>query len=233
MTSPKRKLGFITQPDTLIESMFKKWGYDMTHNLSHLDSAQFVVFPGGEDVSPFLYGHKRSINCGHTSIERDLRENKIFRIVDPGIPKFGICRGAQFLNVMNGGQMYQHVNNHGGDHMVRLFFNDKLEPVKDYHTISVTSTHHQMMIPSLSHENIVIGMASRATEKWYENRKIDFVADGKTYKDTEIVYYNDSNSLCFQPHPEYCQTDTHPCKVFFKNLFDHIMTESYQEETNE
>jgi len=66
-----------------------------------------VVFTGGADVSPFMYGEKKlSVTCNDE--HRDEQEKLFFERYTK-VPKVGICRGGQFLNVMNGGKMWQHV----------------------------------------------------------------------------------------------------------------------------
>jgi len=227
-TTP-RMLGFMPAPDGMVSTMFNKWGYDTTCKLEHLKDADFAVFTGGEDVTPFLYGHDKHPTT-HTNLRRDMRENRIYRMLDPLVPKFGICRGAQFLNVMNGGTLFQDVNNHTASHLMRLFFDEKMQEVKGERTLIVTSTHHQMMIPSRTGDPTIIGMADRATERWLGNTKFDVEVGKGKYHDTEIVFYENSNTLCFQPHPEYCEHETHPCRALFRNLFLNIMASVYGEQ---
>src|SRR3546814_18138869 len=51
---------------------------------------------------------------------------------------FGICRGAQFLHVMNKGALWQHVEGHAGpDHYIYDLNDDCL--------VIATSLHHQML----------------------------------------------------------------------------------------
>ncbi len=98
-----------------------------------------VCFTGGEDVSPELYGHENLQS--HNNIERDKRETLIFEMARKHeIPMTGICRGSQFLNVMCGGTMVQHlVRHHGGNrHGCETYEGESFE---------VTSSHHQMIVP--------------------------------------------------------------------------------------
>ncbi len=77
-------------------------------------SIKLVCFTGGSDVSPELYGH-RNLESGCNKA-RDEKEVLIFEMAKKhGIPMTGICRGSQFLNVMCGGTMVQHLlASHGG-----------------------------------------------------------------------------------------------------------------------
>jgi putative glutamine amidotransferase len=67
-----------------------------------------LMLTGGEDVDPSFYGEKPSPALGAVQRARDEME---FRAVTCAmqreIPIFGICRGAQLLNVHFGGTLYQ------------------------------------------------------------------------------------------------------------------------------
>lgn len=174
-------------------------GYEM----SGLEDADLILFTGGEDVSPKMYGHKKHATT-YNNIGRDLHETVIAEYaVDNGIPAVGICRGGQFLNVFCGGTMYQHIEtgNHaiGGTHPV-LFEGVEYE---------CSSTHHQMMIAGEKGE--VIGIAPFFSEctRWSDHVwRTDMVPYG-----TEVVLYEEENVLCFQPHPEFFVA--HPCIDLF------------------
>lgn len=104
-----------------------------------IEEADVVVFMGGVDVDPLLYGERALRFTQNPSHARDKYEAECFHYcVQNKKIMFGICRGAQFLHVMNGGKLWQHVNNHaGGDHLIY----DLTENV----TIMSTSMHHQML----------------------------------------------------------------------------------------
>lgn len=170
-----------------VAHMFKKAGWELAGASEEPD---LVCFTGGEDVDPRFYDEEQHSSTS-INTERDATEKLVFEKYEK-YPKVGICRGGQFLNVMSGGEMWQHVNKHGiyGHHnMVDLFSGEFFE---------VTSTHHQMMIPHKT-DGEVLAIAFEATKfeagpgKVRENPK----------HDTEVVWYRSTNSLCFQPHPEY------------------------------
>lgn len=216
----KRQLGFLTHPDHGLGKMFNDWGYDMTLDLKFLGDADFVVFPGGADIYPPMYGHRRSEKCGAPDIKRDMKENAIFRSVPFDVPKIGICRGAQFLNIMNGGTLYQHVDGHAnGRHLMRVLINKDFDVIEDRipTMISVTSTHHQQMIPAMCTDNMfVFGIAHASKEKYLGVGGV--INDDK--KDYEVVFYKNTSSLCFQPHPEYTDGESDPCRAYFKGIFN-------------
>jgi putative glutamine amidotransferase len=71
-----------------------------------------IVFPGGLDVDPSLYGE-----APHplTEVNRDLDrlELGVARwAIQAEVPTLGICRGQQLLNVALGGSLIQHLDDH-------------------------------------------------------------------------------------------------------------------------
>lgn len=194
---------YVVGGDMLVTSMFTDKGW----NITSLEDANLVVFTGGSDVDPSLYGEENFASS--TNLARDLREKEIYKYsLELGKCMVGICRGGQFLNVMNGGKMIQHVEAHatGQDH----YLEDKV--TGEHH--SVTSTHHQMMIPNDEVAEIV-AIANLKGSKF-------FLIAGKVTEieqpdDTEVVYYDETASLCFQPHPEYGNED---CREYFFDLLE-------------
>lgn len=185
---------YIVGGDYNIESMFLSRGIEAVHNPSE---ANLACFTGGADVTPSLYGERNV--ASNSDWLRDVNEQDEYaEIQGLGIPCVGICRGGQFLNVMNGGKMWQDVNAHAimGTHVLQMYscvgskYPDLL--LGKY---LVTSTHHQMM--RNGPEGDVIGTAELATRFFHDGN------DEKPEYDTEIVWYPNSRSLCFQPHPEY------------------------------
>ncbi|AXH71990.1 MAG: putative glutamine amidotransferase [Podoviridae sp. ctbj_2] len=174
------------------EALFSLFGWNTTKTL---EGSDLVLFTGGADVDPKLYGDAKH-RATHSDVDRDKYEEGVYQEARKHkIPCVGICRGGQFLNVMNGGRMYQDVTNHAG-------FTHMLEDLSHGKQYMVTSTHHQMMMPT---ENaIILGTAKGVTSEreWYDGsiKRQDVDNQG-----IEIVYYPETNSLCYQPHPEYHQ----------------------------
>ncbi len=69
-----------------------------------------VLFTGGDDIHPFLYGEETDAKCGNVSQPRDSMEMALVPLVmEFGKPIFGICRGIQILNTAMGGTLYQDI----------------------------------------------------------------------------------------------------------------------------
>lgn len=154
-----------------------------------------ALFTGGADVNPEYYNERIGL---HTSInyKRDTIEEEFFNSLPLSLPKIGICRGSQFLTVMSGGRLIQHVTGHGRSHLIRNN-NDEL--------IDVTSTHHQMMYPfdlDKDKYKILASSSEFLSEKYLngDNVNIDIPDD---FEECEVVYYPETNSLCIQGHPEF------------------------------
>lgn len=183
-----------------------------------LDDADVVLFTGGEDVNPELYGEAPMAKTHYNRL-RDEKEKAIYEeCIQREIPMVGICRGGQFLNVMNKGEMYQHVTNHAnGNHVARI----EVPPFNKGNkrrTIMVTSTHHQMMIPA--DEGIVLMTANEAFEKM--RPAINKYGKVSKEPDIEVVYYDGTHCLCFQPHPEFTSA---PAELvdFFEECLDNYI----------
>ncbi len=67
-----------------------------------------LLIPGGEDVTPSLYGQAPIWQVTYMNEDKDRMELALIRLaVERRIPVFGICRGIQLLNVCFGGTLYQ------------------------------------------------------------------------------------------------------------------------------
>ncbi len=177
----------------------------MTYLRNQASDSDIVVFNGGADIGTSIYDEQpinRSIP--YKPSPRDEEEIRIFSSIKfAPVLKVGICRGAQLLNCLNGGTLWQHVNNHTSNHDVLIIAGDRFNE-----KIRVTSTHHQMMRPGPTGK--VLAIADEATSKyaakdtWHLARKPQVTNSyPDDHQDTEIVYYPDTHTLCIQGHPEY------------------------------
>ncbi|GED67156.1 gamma-glutamyl-gamma-aminobutyrate hydrolase [Brevibacillus reuszeri] len=128
---------------------------------SLLDRLDGLMFIGGSDVSPSLYGQPYKKGLGHIDPARDKFELKLLdKAVKRNLPLFGICRGLQLLNVYFGGTLVQDIErgypteiNHAGffapksniAHKVKLSEEHMLYPCFGKEELAVNSFHHQMI----------------------------------------------------------------------------------------
>lgn len=160
--------------------MFKQRGWEVLPvSISNIVQADLIQFTGGSDVTPALYEEENVASDNNEA--RDLLEMGVFHLAfDHGIPMAGICRGGQFLNVMCGGRMIQHIVGHATGRTHPLF-QDSDGPLPIKVAENVTSTHHQAIVAA-DYGNVLA----------YGPDNI-----------TEVVHYEDYKVLCFQPHPEF------------------------------
>lgn len=157
-----------------------------------------VVFLGGTDISTSFYGQKKARKTDNPDVARDEREKKAFEFcVEQKIPMVGICRGAQLLCALSGGKLIQHVDGHGGNHVVnapKLGIN-----------YMVSSSHHQMMypfdLPDKDYEIIAHSGFGLSNTYIGEDDK-ELWVDVK-FVEPECVYFKKTKALCFQNHPEW------------------------------
>ncbi|MBQ8351884.1 MAG: gamma-glutamyl-gamma-aminobutyrate hydrolase family protein [Clostridia bacterium] len=111
-----------------------------------------LLLCGGEDVAPALYGEEVH-GTEKTDPERDEAELALARAyVEYGKPVFGICRGAQLLNVALGGSLWQHLRTTADHrapegelmHAVRAEAGSLLWDLYDSNFL-VNSYHHQAL----------------------------------------------------------------------------------------
>ncbi|MBO5198803.1 MAG: gamma-glutamyl-gamma-aminobutyrate hydrolase family protein [Lachnospiraceae bacterium] len=75
-----------------------------------LDKVDGVLYPGGPDVNPLLFGEETAPGCGRILPDRDTVElGAIPYILEKDLPVLGICRGIQSVNIGLGGTIYQDI----------------------------------------------------------------------------------------------------------------------------
>lgn len=120
--------------------------------LARLDA---VVFAGGADLDPGLYGEEPHAETTGLRPERDAAEVPLMKAaLENDVPLLGICRGMQVLSVVRGGSLVQHLPdvvghaNHRpspgvyGTHPVRLEAGSLAHRILG-DEVSVPSYHHQ------------------------------------------------------------------------------------------
>lgn len=120
-----------------------------------LDVVDGLVFSGGSDLDPGLYGAEAHPETGGVVRERDDFELSLMRAaLERDMPMLAICRGSQVLNVALGGDLEQHVPDRVGHEEHRavpgVFSDHPVEVLPDTKLASVVagigdvkSHHHQ------------------------------------------------------------------------------------------
>lgn len=73
-----------------------------------LEELDGVVFTGGDDINPALYGEEVLDVCEAIDNKRDTSDMALMKAaIEMDVPVLAICRGMQMLNVVQGGSLYQ------------------------------------------------------------------------------------------------------------------------------
>jgi putative glutamine amidotransferase len=120
-----------------------------------LDALDGLVFSGGSDLDPELYGEEPHAETTGVIRERDDFELALMKgALDRDLPVLAICRGSQVLNVALGGGIEQHVPDRVGndahkevpgvfaEHDVEVAAGTRLASIVGART-HVKSHHHQ------------------------------------------------------------------------------------------
>jgi putative glutamine amidotransferase len=81
-----------------------------------LDRLDGLLFSGGSDLDPELYGQDAHPETDETVPERDQAEIALLKAaLQRDMPVLAVCRGSQVLNVARGGDLVQHLPEVVGD----------------------------------------------------------------------------------------------------------------------
>jgi putative glutamine amidotransferase len=106
----------------------------MTSLIPKLDG---VLFSGGDDVNPRLFGEAQLPETKKVLDERDEIESVLLKsCLEKGKPVFGICRGLQIINVVLGGSLFQHIQTQYPGSIQHDRHDDIRE--KRHHSVTVT-----------------------------------------------------------------------------------------------
>jgi putative glutamine amidotransferase len=120
-----------------------------------LDRLDGLLFSGGSDLDPELYGQDAHAETNGIVAERDRAEVALLEAaLERDMPVLAVCRGSQVLNVALGGDLVQHLPDVVGDekhkHTPGVFADHDVEVVPDtllYDILGnhapVKSHHHQ------------------------------------------------------------------------------------------
>lgn len=186
---PDPEVGAI-EDEARYAKMFAKTGCRRAETPAEAD---LVIFSGGSDVDPQLYG-ERPHSTTFWDVKRDETDIRLYTLcIDTGIPMLGICRGAQFLSVMNGGKLFQDVDGHNGNHSIY----DKLSGGE---IMKISSVHHQLVMPNTANGMEIIAVSKGLSSERWTNDKNCFVTPTE---EIEAFFYRDTCCLGIQGHPEY------------------------------
>ena len=199
----KNKTVWVENAEADYQQMFRSNGWEVKTTPAEAD---FLQFTGGHDVSPHYYGQKEH----KTTFSNSARDKRCFELFSFAQKErkacLGICRGAQFLTVASGGSLWQNVEKHTVGHLIVDLLYAK--------TVPVSSTHHQMMCSDNIPDRVLLAVSGEhyRTRKQKEDDEYHY-----SPYDEEANFYPTSQSLAYQPHPEFFGKD-HPCQAYYFSL---------------
>ncbi len=187
---------------------------DISHFKLNPLTYKLVVFTGGADVSPALYGDTSPKNICHCHPERDQEELNIYKYArQRGIRMVGICRGMQFINVMAGGRMIHHLNGHNGDHLTMSRAHRR--------PFMTNSFHHQMCIPHTD-THILAWSHVQMSDQYIGEADEDVYYPGP---EVEAIYNPLDHAAGVQWHPE-CMHSKERGRLWFIGLVKNLLNQS-------
>lgn len=177
--------------------------------------AEMLIFPGGGDVNPKLYGEPAGSGTWFND-STDESQIAIFKKYVGRTKLFGICRGLQLLHVMAGGKLVQHIR-HGNHGLITY----------DGVRLSSNSLHHQqVMFEGLKEgEDYVLLAWSDVTSPIHLDGKGDDYNFPDDYKDPEVVYYPKIGAMGIQGHPEMMSPNSETVAWLNKQVRKYLFNE--------
>ena len=186
--------------------------------VQNIEDADLVIFEGGEDVSPSLYGENKHPTTFNNSY-RDNFEVKIFKTAkELGIPCLGICRGNQFLTVMSGGILVQDQQNPSYIHPIETY---------DGKVLEITSTHHQASFPfRMKQEDYKVLGWTKGLSKYHKGGDDEEL---NPPVECEIMYFPKTDCLGVQGHPESLDYN-HETNIYLRELLSKFLNKELNKE---
>lgn len=181
--------------------------------ISSLEDADLICFTGGEDVDPSFYNEPKHPTTFCNSIRDSYEKDTFEKALLLNKPMIGICRGSQFLCVMNGGKLVQNQENKFSSHYLKTF---------DNKIIQITSTHHQAAYPWNLKEGEdfkLLGWTKKLSCFHHNGDNKEIV--NNVVRDSiecENVFYPKTKCLGIQGHPEWMKSNSFDVKYLQKML---------------
>jgi putative glutamine amidotransferase len=156
----------------------------------YLDSIDGLLISGGNfDIHPRFYGERSITKLGKLNPERTDFELNVTRLaLDRDLPVLGICGGAQAINVVLGGSLYQDIASQcpgAGEHqqgagkaaighLIELKPRTLLRRIMRRRALEVNTTHHQA-VKGLGKGLIVNAVAADGITEGIESTRHPFV----------------------------------------------------------
>lgn len=171
------------------------------------DYVDGILFSGGGDIDPLLFGEEPIAQNGEISPLRDayelwLCQQAFFK----NIPIFGICRGMQVMNIAAGGGIYQDIAvQHGSQikhsqqaprrhatHSIQVVKDSLLDALWQKEHVVVNSVHHQA-VSTLGEGFSVAASSTDGLTEAIVRKQADFVLGVQWHP--EAMYTQEQDAL--------------------------------------
>ena len=145
-----------------------------------LDALDGLLFSGGSDIEPSLYGAEPHSTVNGTRPDRDRAELALMSAaLERDMPVLAVCRGMEVLNVARGGDLVQHLpdvvghekHKHTpgvfGDHEVALAPESRLGSILGER--APVKSHHHQGVGRLGSDLVEVGWAEDGTVEGIED----------------------------------------------------------------
>lgn len=150
-----------------------------------LKSLDGILISGGDfDIHPKFYGEEPLTALGKIKENRTEFELELITLaLKHNLPLLGVCGGAQAINVVLGGSLYQDISTQvsnamvhqrgdlreTGGHLIKIHEGTKLKQIVGRSTLEVNTTHHQavkklgkgLIANAVTEDSIIEGIESR------------------------------------------------------------------------
>ena len=187
---------------------------------AELEKVDCLIMTGGEDVDPSYYGEEPDPNLEEVNKERDVSDMAMLQeAIDEDMPTLCTCRGAQVLNILSGGSLYQDIP-------TTEEFKEQAVVHRDPEEIDFT--YHDVTIEKDSLLAQIAGGTTLKVNSWHHQGLKDIGDDLKVTAHTEdgmvegIERTDCSYVIGVQWHPEWSvEEGDDSFLVFFTDLMDH------------
>lgn len=186
------------------------------YNRAMLGKCDYLLLTGGADIYPSYYGQEPYIaHSEWFDLTRDRKEYELAcDAIEKDIPIIGVCRGAQWLSILNGGKLIQHVTNHeAGFHTMKT--TDEL-----FQEVSATTSHHQMCDLGGVAGAQMLAWTEHRSDVYLGNKGTDIFPKGLSHE-PEVFYIPNKKHLGIQGHPEYVSRFS-PYQYYLRHVIEDL-----------